>query len=513
MTQAVFEIALGEIYPCPGNRRIGGFDPEKLSQLAESIRTVGVQQPAVVRLHENGQGKYELVCGERRWRAAKIAGLETLPCVVREIDDVTALKIGTIENLQREDIHPLDEADGYARLIDLAGYDVEHLAQEVGRSISYVYQRLKLRDLILAAREMLIEGKITAGHAILVARLAESSQTEVVKWIREQMKWHEDPPTVRQTDECIHRTIYLDLSRATFKRDDAELVPKAGPCTTCQKRTGAQIALFADNAKQDYCADRACFNAKLDAQVEKRKAELARGDVLQVSSDYNRTKRPADVVGPGNWYECKKSEKGAKRVLVMEGPDRGRLTYGKLHGTRYGRTEKTPAEKERERRERHELALEKAVRQRMWDGVMQVLREGLEKARKVEVDLPGEMPTWLLRMVAEGFFSRLWDEYGKQLCMSEGWEKPAKKKGEYCRPGWDDVGQEKIKELSPIDVKLMIAKCALISDMNTSSTYEGTKKPERLEAAARRLGLDPAAIAEEVRSETAASGKKGKKHD
>ena len=118
------EIALERLYPSEGNRRIGGFDEQKLQQLADSIKAVGVQQPAVVRLGrkaaesvgravgvkvEATELRYEIVAGERRWKAATLAGLATLPCVIRELDDVTVIKIQTIENLQREDIHPLDE--------------------------------------------------------------------------------------------------------------------------------------------------------------------------------------------------------------------------------------------------------------------------------------------------------------------------------------------------------------------------------------------------------------------
>ena len=104
-------IPLEGITPNPDNRRVGGFDPVKLQQLADSIKDVGVQQPIIVRKHL-GNGGYELVAGERRWRAAKLAGLSQIPAIVRELDDLQVLKIATIENLQREDVHPLDEADG-----------------------------------------------------------------------------------------------------------------------------------------------------------------------------------------------------------------------------------------------------------------------------------------------------------------------------------------------------------------------------------------------------------------
>ncbi len=97
--EKVIEISLNDIQPHPGNRSVGGFNQERLDQLADSIRTVGVQQPAVVRL-TGDDGKYELVAGQRRWMAAEIAGLDTLPCVVRDLDDVEVLKIQMIENLR-----------------------------------------------------------------------------------------------------------------------------------------------------------------------------------------------------------------------------------------------------------------------------------------------------------------------------------------------------------------------------------------------------------------------------
>jgi ParB family transcriptional regulator, chromosome partitioning protein len=137
MSDFIREIPLEQIQPHPSNRRVGGFDPEKLKQLAESIKAIGVQQPAVVReiTGENQIRRYELVAGERRWRASKLAGKETLPCVVRELDDAQALRIQIVENLQREDVHPLDEANGYARLLDSGTYDVE-AAASCGRARS-----------------------------------------------------------------------------------------------------------------------------------------------------------------------------------------------------------------------------------------------------------------------------------------------------------------------------------------------------------------------------------------
>ena len=184
MNEKIEMIQLDHIEPHQKNRRIGGFDQAKLEQLAESIKAVGVQQPAIVRiipLREGSTVQYQLVAGERRWMASKIAGNDSLPCVVRELDDITAMKIQYIENLQRDDIHPLDESDGYGQLIAHAGYTIEMLAADIGKSASYIYQRMKLSSLIDEVRKLFIANKITAGHAILIARLGPDQQKEIIK--------------------------------------------------------------------------------------------------------------------------------------------------------------------------------------------------------------------------------------------------------------------------------------------------------------------------------------------
>src|SRR4030042_146740 len=184
-TENIVRIELEKIEPRPGNRRVGGFDQWELQQWADSIKDLGVLQPIIVREKKGlpvlGVPDYELVAGERRWRAAALAGKTDIPCVIRELDDVQVLKTQIIENLQRKDIHPLDEADGYQRLIETAGYTIEQVAAELGKSASYVYQRIKLRELIPEGRKLLVDGKITAGHAILIARLAPDQQQEVGK--------------------------------------------------------------------------------------------------------------------------------------------------------------------------------------------------------------------------------------------------------------------------------------------------------------------------------------------
>jgi ParB/RepB/Spo0J family partition protein len=152
-------------------------DEHAHAELTESVRKLGVIQAVVVRPKGNA---YELVCGHRRFRAAAAAGLEEIPAVVRELSDLEVLEIQLVENLQRNDLHPLDEADGYRRLMATKKYDAAKIAERTGRSVKYVYDRVKLLELTKEAQQLLRDGKITAGHAILLARLSAKDQTRAI---------------------------------------------------------------------------------------------------------------------------------------------------------------------------------------------------------------------------------------------------------------------------------------------------------------------------------------------
>lgn len=140
------------------------FDEASLEELAQSIKKNGLMQPIIVR--EGGKsGRYEIIAGERRWRAAQIAGLMHVPVIVREIDDQQALELALVENIQRQDLSPLEEAAGYQRLIDEFGYKQDDLAEAVGKSRSHIANLLRLLGLPDEVKEMMDEGKLTMGHA------------------------------------------------------------------------------------------------------------------------------------------------------------------------------------------------------------------------------------------------------------------------------------------------------------------------------------------------------------
>ena len=155
-------VPIDKITPNPEQPRLA-FDQETLDELAASIREHGVLQPILVR--PIGPNTYQLIAGERRWRATKIAGLETIPALIEEIDDDTALEISIIENLQREDISPLDEAAMYDRMVREHGYSIRKLADKLGKDKGYLENRLRLADAPEEIRELVSLRKDTLSHA------------------------------------------------------------------------------------------------------------------------------------------------------------------------------------------------------------------------------------------------------------------------------------------------------------------------------------------------------------
>jgi len=149
------------------------FAEDDLADLAQSIREHGVVQPVVVRPSQGG--RYEIIAGERRWRAAQRAGLTELPVIVRDVDDRVALELAIIENVQRADLNPVEEAMGYQQLIDEHGYTQADLGQVIGKSRSHVANTLRLLRLPDSIRDMLTDGSLSAGHARTLVTAADPS--------------------------------------------------------------------------------------------------------------------------------------------------------------------------------------------------------------------------------------------------------------------------------------------------------------------------------------------------
>jgi len=230
-------------------------------ELAKSITIHGILQPISVRKFED---KYKIIFGERRYRAALYSNLEEMPCIIRQLDDNAVLEIQLIENLQRKGIHPLKEAEGFKKLLDTGKYDAGLVAAKLGKNLNYVYQRIKLNDLIEEAKTALLENKIFLGHALILARHAEVQQKPLLKFLMNT--YNGSQKSITELKEHIESNYMLALQNVPWSLKDKNLT-KAGSCVDCPKRTGYNEHLFPEYAEDDRCTDKACFSDKLTAFI------------------------------------------------------------------------------------------------------------------------------------------------------------------------------------------------------------------------------------------------------
>lgn len=191
-------IRLSEIEPRADQPR-KQFDKEALESLAESIAAYGVLQPIIVRKNENGVG-YQIIAGERRWRAAKLAGLSEIPAVVFDGDNLKAAKVALVENVQREDLNPVEEAFGYKMLMDSFGQTQEQIAKQVGKSRPAIANMLRLLELPEEVLALLQDGSLSAGHARALLGLEDENDKLT---LAERIK--EKDLSVRETEEAVKR--------------------------------------------------------------------------------------------------------------------------------------------------------------------------------------------------------------------------------------------------------------------------------------------------------------------
>jgi ParB family chromosome partitioning protein len=293
------------------------FDEVSLRELAASIRSQGVLSPLLVRpLTENG---FEIVAGARRYRAAQMAEAATIPVRIKQMSDAEVLEAQLVENLIRAEIHPMEEAEGFARLLALEEpkYSIEQIAAKVGKHPSFVASRLKLVDLVAAAVDAFYANEIGVGHALLLAKLpADQQEQALLACFKEAYNGSQNPARillpVRNLQFWIETNVLLILKDAPFDKRDAQLVSSAGSCADCPKRTGHNKLLFGDDlGKQgDQCTDPRCYNAKLAEHVAKTVA--AKPNLVQISTAYGGQKEGSPVL-PRNKYTAIRDDKPPKK--------------------------------------------------------------------------------------------------------------------------------------------------------------------------------------------------------
>ena len=249
------EIDIKEVVPNRHQPR-DHFDEETLTSLSRSITEIGVIQPIVVRELEDGQ--YELIAGERRWRAAKRANLSAIPAIIRTSDDLSSLQTAVVENLHRQDLNPLEEAAAYQQLVEEFGLTQDDVAQRVGRSRSAVANTLRLLHLPPMVQRLLIEGQLSAGHARALLATPDRSEQErlatqiveeglTVRQIEEMLREEdptepagEDESTAKQTIPKVPDAGVLELEELLAFRLDTRVAVKLG------KGPGKLVVDFAD---------------------------------------------------------------------------------------------------------------------------------------------------------------------------------------------------------------------------------------------------------------------------
>ncbi len=229
------KLSLSEIIPNKYQPR-KDFDENNLEDLTNSIKERGVIQPIIVRRSNNDDAKYEIIAGERRWLAARRAGLHDIPVVVTEADDLKSLEFAIVENVQRHDLNPLEEAQGYKRLIDEFSYDQEKVSKFIGKSRSYISNALRLLNLPSTVIRFLEDKKITAGHAkilvglenaeflankIIEKKLSVRQAENLVKSLRKNIRVSNKniDPNIRDLERSISEKVGLNVIIKNTKRN------------------------------------------------------------------------------------------------------------------------------------------------------------------------------------------------------------------------------------------------------------------------------------------------------
>lgn len=304
MTETVIQIPIAKIAESRLNPRKTFGD---LGELVASIKAQGVLVPVLVRPLTPSAAplakilaEYELVYGARRLRAGLEAELKEIPAIVRELDDRQAREAQLIENGQRADVPPLEEADAFRQLLEEHGLEAEEVAAKVGKSVGYVLGRMKLCALCEPVREAVRRGDVSAAVALLIARIPDPKlQEEVLAQVGDESEYGA-PMSAQEVADLIEDKYMLRLGDAPFDRTADDLVPGAGACSTCVHRTGNQRELFSDVSCPDLCTNPQCWAEKKKAgwALTKAAAEAKGQKVLSASA----TKKVLSSYGEGLAY-------------------------------------------------------------------------------------------------------------------------------------------------------------------------------------------------------------------
>lgn len=518
-------LALAEIHASPTNPR-KTFPEAEQGELIESVKRHGVMQPVLVRpwpeayACEGEKPKYELVAGERRYRAAKAAALATIPGMIRNLTDEETLELQIIENLHRKDLNELEEAEGYELMIKQYGYSAEQLGEKIGKSKAYIFARRKLTAACEVARQAFRDGTIDASKLLLIARIPTAAlQEKALKEIT--TSWNIQ--NYRAAAEHIQGRYMLKLADAPFPRADESLVATAGKCHPCPKRTGSTPEIYPDVKSADICTDPDCFAAKKLAWMGRQKAEAEASGKTVITGDEARKIMPygadADlqhhvVLDRTNYYAPQVEGKhpthretlaGAQvEVILVEDVRSGKLVEVAKRGEvkkalQAAGVSTTSTHNEQERENEAKAREETEYRRRLH---RQVRAAFFDDIQEHGADLDEDD----LRLIASQFWAATWNE--SQTRLSAIWIESEEKIESYER---NKMLAERIGTMKPAELCLLLIDLSLIGQTHVN-TYSTESTPTRILTLAKRLGVSPDTIRREmqVEKEEKAAKKKGK---
>lgn len=257
------------------------FDNAALEDFAQEIALHGIISPLLLR--PAGKERYEVVAGERRYRAAKIAMLKEVPATIRHLTDEEVTELQLAENLQRENPHPMHEAQAVAIMLS-SGKPIEEVARRLGKTKAFVYNRLKLSELSDALQEVFLAGKFSLTEAVMIAGLAAESQADFFE--RYCKDWNKRDFRVHNLSHVLS-SYRLDLKNAPFNIKDTALLPEAGSCVKCPFNSATLKTLFPDMAESSVCSNKICFRNKCSISLERDISKLLKNglpDILLTGS-------------------------------------------------------------------------------------------------------------------------------------------------------------------------------------------------------------------------------------
>lgn len=507
------------------------FNPEEMKRMVASVQKHGVMQPVVVRAIDGaktGEPLYEIAAGERRWLASQQADQLTIPALLRTLTDVELLELQLTENMQRENPHPLVEAEGFRGLLrqadGLQGYaTADELADHIGKSRRYVFNRLKLLDLVPTCRDALLGDKITASVALLIARLQQADQPEALKICTNG--WAGEPYSARQAGAELERRFMLQLSKAPFKITDASLVPAAGSCRECPKRTGANPDLFDDIKSADTCTDSKCFNLKTDTHRE-RVLEEGRAQGLEVI-----TGKAAKKVKPESWDGSMKDymlldevnhridgSKPLSKLLGKDAPPTALLEDPHTHEVRkvvraedamkvlrdkgIVKSSKVPTTDATQRKAEAQAKASTAWR-------TAAVERAMERTLALSADDAVSFGSFIWAEIALVMWNRLSSDDERRCEKLLGWEHIA---SSWQDPKADSKTEARIRALTPAELGRLLVCLCLVGEMHVSpnSTAKAMTEAPRIARFTQQLGIDIAQIRKDLAAGATTPGGRGK---